>query len=267
MKLSTLTIIFLSCTGTLFAIAIRPVRSPEQVTAQGPIIQSPEPVTSSRKRHTITVTVASPEEIKVEEGDRVAKGAVIADRTRERQALIQQRNQLQLQLEKASEPTPTPPPPPKPSYSAEKAAVEEAKEMVAYWKNVPKPEYRFKQQDLNLRFDQKTARQRQEIAQNRMEAQQKLNSAIANLQEAKSRYQRELYNYQIKRSQAKADQRQQAIDVARLQEKLDNLNQEIEQFSIIRSPYAGRVRKVKIISQNNTNLTAEVTLLVRSDEN
>jgi len=278
MKLSTLTIISLSCAGTLIAmaspvrvanIALMPIRSPEMVTAQQSLEQPLEqpPVTSTRKRHTITVTVSSPEDIKVEEGDRITEGEVIADRTKEREKLIQQRDQLQLVINKAMQATPIPPPPPEPSYAAQQAAVAEAREMVAYWKQLPQPKYRFKQEDLIVSLDTETVEKRQDIAQKQIEAQQELNSAIANLQDAQSRYQRELYTYNINLSKAEADQRQREMDVLRLREKLDNLNQQISELSVVRSPYAGRVRRVKIMNQNNLTITAEVTLLVRSREN
>jgi len=86
-------------------------------------------------------------------------------------------------------------------------------------------------------------------------------------EDAKSRYQRELYNYNLNLTKAQASQRQREMDVLRLREKLDNLNQQISELSVIRSPYAGRVRRVKIINQNNLTITAEVTLLVKSSEN
>jgi len=269
MKSSTLTIISLSCAGTLLAIAVMPVRFPEMVTAQQNLEQPEDSpaVNSTRKRHTITVTVSSPDDIKVAEGDRLEGGAVIADRTRERAKLEGQRDQLQLAINQASQAMPLPPAPPEPSYAAEQAALEQAREMVAYWKQLPKPEYRFKQEDLIMSLDTETVAQRQRLAQNRIEAQQELNSAIANLQTAKSRYQRELYNHQIQLSQAQAQQRRQALDVVRLQEKLDYFNQQIEELGVIRSPYAGRVRKVKMVRQTNSNLTAEVTLLIKSREN
>lgn len=268
MKLSTLTIISLSCAGTLIAIALMPVNSPERVTAQQNLEQPEDSptVNSTRKRHTITVTVSSPEDIKVEEGDRITEGEVIADRTKEREKLIQQRDQLQLVINKAIQATPLPSAPPEPSYAAQQAAVEEAREMVAYWKQLPKPEYRFKQEDLILSLDAETVEKRQTLAQKRIEAQQELNSAIANLQDAKSRYQRELYNHNINLSKEEANQRQREMDVLRLREKLDNLNQQIGELSVVRSPYAGRVRRVKIINQNNLTITAEVTLLVRNRE-
>ncbi|MFB6275583.1 MAG: hypothetical protein ABEI32_05480, partial [Halothece sp.] len=78
---------------------------------------------------------------------------------------------------------------------------------------------------------------------------------------------RELYNYNLNLTKAQASQRQREMDVLRLREKLDNLNQQISELSVIRSPYAGRVRRVKIINQNNLTITAEVTLLVKSSEN
>jgi len=154
-----------------------------------------------------------------------------------------------------------------PSYAAQLAAVEEAREMVAYWKQLPQPRYRFKQEDLIVSLDTETVEKRQDIAQKQIEAQQELNSAIANLQDAQARYQRELYTYNINLSKAEADQRQREMDVLRLREKLDNLNQQISELSVVRSPYAGRVRRVKIMNQNNLTITAEVTLLVRSREN
>ena len=269
MKLSTLTIISLSCAGTLIAIATMPVSFPERVTAQQQQEQPLEspPVTTARKRHTITVTVSSPEDIKVAEGDRIVEGAVIADRTKERAKLVQQRNQLELVINKAIQVAPLPSAPPEPSYAAQLAAVEEAREMVAYWKQLPKPEYRFKQDNLIISLDTEMVEKRQSLAQKRIEAQQELNSAIANLQDAKSRYQRELYNYNLNLSKAQASQRQREMDVLRLREKLDNLNQQISELSVIRSPYAGRVRRVKIVNQNNLTITAEVTLLVKNGEN
>jgi hypothetical protein len=180
MKLPILTTIFFSCAGTLLAIALMPVNSPEMVTAQQELeqpLESPT-VNSTRKRHTITVTVSSPEDIKVAEGDRIAEGAVIADRTKERAKLVQQRNQLELVINKAIQAAPLPSAPPEPSYAAQQAAVEEAREMVAYWKQLPQPRYRFKQEDLVLSLDTETVEKRQRLAQKRIEAQQELNSAI-----------------------------------------------------------------------------------------
>ena len=267
MKLPILTTIFLSCAGTLIAIALMPVNSPERVTAQQEQSSEQPTVNSTRKRHTVTVTVSSPEDIKVAEGDRITEGEIIADRTREREKLEGQRDQLNLAIAKATQTTPTLTPPPEPSYAVEQAAIEEAREMIAYYSQLPEPEYRFKQEDLIMSLDRETVAQRQRLAQKRIEAQQELNSAIANLQDAKSRYQRELYNHNINLSKEEANQRQREMDVLRLREKLDNLKEQIGELSVVRSPYAGRVRRVKIINQNNLTITAEVTLLVRNREN
>jgi hypothetical protein len=53
MKLSTLTIISLSCAGTLIAIAVMPVNSPEIVTAQQQLERPLEqpPVNSTTQRN------------------------------------------------------------------------------------------------------------------------------------------------------------------------------------------------------------------------
>lgn len=261
----------IAATGALIAIASMPVRSPELATAQQtvdqPFIENETPqVSTTRQRHTITVTVSSPDDLKVTEGERIEAGEVVADRTREREKLIQEREQLELAIAKALQPTPTPPPPPEPTYAQELAAIEEAREMIAYYQQLPEPEYRFKQEDLILSLDAERVAQRQGLVQKRIEAQQELNSAIANLQTAKARYQRELYNYNISLTQAEAEQKQRQIEVLRLREGLDELNQQIEELGVVRSPYAGRVRRVEIINQNNLTITAEITLLVTKRE-
>jgi multidrug resistance efflux pump len=211
--------------------------------------------------------VSSPDDIKVAEGDRIVADQVIADRTREREKLLTEREQLELAITKARQPNPTLPPPPEPTYAGELAAIEEAREMIAYWEQLPEPEYRFKQEDLILSLDTERVTQRQDLAQKRIEAIQELNGAIANLQTAKARYQRELYNYNISLTQAEAEGRQREIEALKLRERLGDLDKQIEEVTAVRSPYAGRVRKVKIINQNNLKITAEITLLVSKDEN
>lgn len=94
----------------------------------------------SPKRLTITVSVTDPEDLKVQQGDRVEPGQLIADRTRERDRPETQHQQLSLTLQKLQGSTITAPlqpatvpaiaalPPP--SYLEEAAAIEQAKATV-----------------------------------------------------------------------------------------------------------------------------------------
>ena len=91
----------------------------------------------SPRRLTITVAITDPEDLKVKEGDRVEAGQLIADRTRERERLETQHQQLTLTLQKLQSSTTTPPQQPapvpamdalpNPSYLEEEAAIERAK--------------------------------------------------------------------------------------------------------------------------------------------
>ena len=95
----------------------------------------------SPKRLRITVNVDNPEDLKIEEGQEIAKGQIIADRTRERQRLESQKQQLIISLTKLQSSTITKPLPPltspeiKPlppnSYLEEEAAIARSKSSVA----------------------------------------------------------------------------------------------------------------------------------------
>jgi len=92
---------------------------------------------SGPTRLTITVAVADPEDLKVEQGDRVETGQLIADRTRERQRLEAQQAKLQLTIERLEGATITAPLPPatappilEPTYLEENAAIARAEATV-----------------------------------------------------------------------------------------------------------------------------------------
>ena len=65
--------------------------------------------TTIPKRLNITVNISDPDDLKVSEGERVAKGDVIADSERERTRLIAQQKQLQLSLDRIGAASITPP--------------------------------------------------------------------------------------------------------------------------------------------------------------
>ncbi len=240
-------------------------RSPVTSNQQQPVTTNNTP-TSSRRRHKITVTVSDPSDIKIEEGQRIQAGDIIADRTRERQKLEQQRRELNNAIARLSQPLPTPPPPPAPNYAREMAAIDSAQAAIAYWENVPQPQYRFKKRDYILAMDSDIIKERQQLVEKRMQAQNDLSDAIALLQAAKSNYQREQYSYQLQLQQYEQDEREQQLKLLEVQQQVPEIEKKIEENAAVRSPYAGRVRRVKIEGQNNLNLTAEITLLIRANE-
>ena len=97
--------------------------------------------TTTPKRLNITVQVTEPDDLKVSEGEQVAKGEIIADRERERTRLNAQQKQLQLSLDRLQAASITPPaapaavPPtlalPPVSYLEQEAAVAKTKSAIS----------------------------------------------------------------------------------------------------------------------------------------
>ncbi len=92
------------------------------------------PITTTKEKqpyiqpiHTITVTLTSPEDLKVKEGQRIKQGDVISDRTQARQKLEAKKKQLEIAVEQMSLPITAAAPLPPPNYEVEMAAVKKAK--------------------------------------------------------------------------------------------------------------------------------------------
>jgi hypothetical protein len=62
----------------------------------------------------------------------------------------------------------------------------------------------------------------------------------------------------------KLEKQQEQINSLQLQ--LDKVNDELETLVSVYSPYRGKVRRVKILGQNERSITAEVTLDIRSEK-
>ena len=105
------------------------------------IAQQTQIETTSPKLLNITVNICEPDDLKVSEGEQVAKGEIIADRERERTRLNAQQKQLQLSLDRLQAASITPPAAPAAvptvmalppvSYLEHEAAVEKTKSAIA----------------------------------------------------------------------------------------------------------------------------------------
>ena len=87
--------------------------------------------------------------------------------------------------------------------------------------------------------------------------------AIASLDEAKLNYQKQQYEHSLKVSDYQTLMQRQQEQVISLQSQLDKVDEELEQLTSVYSPYRGKVRRVKILGQNERSITAEVTLDIR----
>ncbi|WP_449003064.1 hypothetical protein [Myxosarcina sp. GI1(2024)] len=85
-----------------------------------------------------------------------------------------------------------------------------------------------------------------------------INSArrVEEMNQARLNYQRQLAEYEQRLTDRE-------FQVTQLQEKLNNVENQIATLSVVKSPYAGTVRRVNWLGQSpDGSLTAEVTLMV-----
>ncbi len=71
-----------------------------------------------------------------------------------------------------------------------------------------------------------------------------------------------LSNYETRVSEAERHQRDRSFQVAQLQAKIAEVDNQLSALSTVKSPYAGTIRRIKVLGQNDKNLLVEVTLVV-----
>lgn len=312
---------------------------------------------SSGRLLKLNITVTSPEDLKVKEGDTVSAGQVLADRDKERARLTAQREQIQLSLNKIEQTELIPPPKPLPvpevaelppiSYKEEEAAISAAQlaleqaqrnyelamgttpfitqqatmemeaskveaaqrevdlqqrklDAIATLKNLPpevsaheneqlkrkSSEYEQRRAESNYAAAELKNAQEERTAKLKVLADE-VNKAQANVKLAQSRldtartkrgydeYQHSITkarraeeSNQFAQNQARQQQeysqqqRDREFQIAQLKAKLGEFDQQLNQLSIVRSPYAGTIRRIKNVSQTNQDLKFEITLVV-----
>jgi hypothetical protein len=295
-RVSKLVVYGLVIVGIAIAIITTNVKPlPSWATAN----QGQQTQTTRPKRLKITVRVSEPDDLKVSEGEEITEGEIIADRERERNRLAAQQKQLQLSLDKLKVSSITPPDIPQKipavmalppvSYLEHEAAVEKSKSAIAQVES----ELELKQEEIKylstvknldpiiLEHEQAKLKQLKQkhtgtvrdyqLAMGKMQSakdsrkyqeyQASLNSVrrVEEMNQARLNYQRQLAEYEQRLTDRE-------FQVTQLQEKLNDVENAIATLSMVKSPYAGTVRRVKWLGQSaDGTLTAEVTLMVRSD--
>jgi hypothetical protein len=239
------------------------------------------------QRLTIAVAVTDPEDLKVSQGDRVAQGQLIADRTRERERLEAQRLQLELTLERLETATITPPLPPQtvppilePTYLEEEAAIARAAA------TVDQSEAVIAAQEQALAYLSDLANLDPIILEHETaklaELRRAHTAAVRDYQLAVGQRASRGYDHAVVAAQTVSDRNRDALDyqqqmaayeqrlrdrdfqVAQTRLRLDEVTNEIATLAVVRSPYPGRIRQVKWLEQSPDGaLSVELTLLVR----
>ena len=265
-----------------------------------PVATESSSPTAAPRRLTVTVKVAEPEDLKVQEGDTIKAGDVIADRERERKRLTSQKQQLQLSLQRLKAAFITPPAAPRPvpavnalpptSYLEHQAEIEKAKAAIAQCES----EIELKNQEIAylkelsnldpiiLEHEQVKLAQ---LKQKHTAAVREYQLAVGKLQSAKDNREYQKYqasvnaarrveefnqarlNYQ--RQLAEYEQRlaDREFQITQLQVRLDDVSNAIASLSVVKAPYSGTVRRVKWLGQSpDGSLSAEITLMVRNSQ-
>jgi DNA repair exonuclease SbcCD ATPase subunit len=225
-----------------------------------------ETTQSTPNRHTITLVLNQLSDLKVEEGTRINAGDLISDRTTERTKLKAKRQRLADSLAKAKLPLNALKPVPSPSFQTELASLKQAQfnlDQIAHQiSNFDQKIYHKDPWHVQV-FESEKVQELADLKRRELEASINVEKAIASLDEAKLNYQKQQYEHSLKVSDYQTSLQKQQEQVNSLQTQLDTVDEELEQLTSVYSPYRGKVRRVKILGQNERSITAEVTLDIR----
>jgi multidrug efflux pump subunit AcrA (membrane-fusion protein) len=284
----SLFLVFLGLINVLGIVAIlwltRTEPSQGQASTPDPpqVITTP-PVTTQPRVLTFTLTLSEPDDLKVRQGDVVAVGDVLADRTRERTALQTQLDQTQLSLQRIQAQQVLDPPPPLPvppvsslppvyygTLEAQIVAVEDSidlqKRKIDLLSTMPPSEVPPAMREHEERIleglyrDLELAKAELKQAQEER-AHQEYEHSLAMARRAEEANQQRLALNQ-QRQQAEQQRREKTFQEAQLQAQIETINAKLSDLSTVRSPYAGTIRRVKWLGQSDNRLTVEITLAI-----
>lgn len=275
-----------------------------QLQAQTPATNPPTPAiitgeqNGNRRSLDIKLTLTAPEDLKVQEGDRIEAGQILADRARDRTRLEAQRKQLEIQLQRLLQPIPSPAAArqvpevaglPPASFLDEVADIERARlKLEAAERNVTQqqrtldlltsmPDSNLPEETIPHETEMLTQRQR-ELDQ----ANADLDFAEAKLSQAQADRQHEEYVHSLEMSkraiaieqasiqrqqqlqEVQSQEQERAYQVAQMEEKIAALNAQLFELSAVRSPFNGVIRRIKYEGQNDSNLIVILSLVADS---
>lgn len=244
-----------------------------------PLPKLQQSATKSSKRHRIQVQVISLNDLKIAENSEVAVNQIISDRTDERQSLEAERDQIDSAIKQLLIPASKLAELPPPNFAVEEATIAQLKNELYLLQSRP-PEsqaetlFRFKDKKLQKLLEpeklEKVATKIQESANNQVkmaEAKAKiagqLNSAVAALNKAKSNYQHQQYEHSLNLVKQQSEFQRQQYQVASLVGNKQEIEGKLREITQIKSPVAGKVRRIKNLGQKDRQINLEVVIDVR----
>ena len=235
--------------------------SMSQVSPSMPVpVVEPTPIINRRanlvpRELKLKLTLDDPEDLKVKQGDRIQKGQILSDRTSARKTLEQQRQVIRLKLEHlntsagaGSRPV---------SDAVEQARVhqaqmrvQQAREAIAQFKiNSPWTDYAWASLPLY-----KESTQVSQLVIKVQTAEAELGLAVAQLQAARENQPQKAVGQDI------------SVQQALLMAQLKEVEARWDGVGVVRSPYAGIVKKIKWLGQTDHALLVEATIVIESSD-
>lgn len=258
--------------------AASPSPAPIPRLQKPPVIQLKQSVKPT-KRHRIQVQVISLNDLKIAEGSEVAAGQIISDRTEERQSLEAERKQIENSIQQLSIPTSKLAELPEPNFAVEEAAIQQIKDELQLMESnsvTPAPEtpFRFKDETLRKLLEAKQLEERAEaitaeannrtkLAESKARLVGQLNSAIAALNKAKSNYQHQQYEHSLNLVRQQSEMQRQQYQIASLVGQKQEIEGKLREITQIKSPVAGKVRRIKNLGQKDRQINLEVVIDVQ----
>jgi len=248
-----------------------------------PIIQLQQSAKSA-KRHRVQVQVISLSDLKISEGSQVAVGQIISDRTDERESLEAQRNQIDIRIKQLSTPMSQVAELPPPNFAVQEAAIARIKSEIELIDSkpplpaTPAPFFRFKDEKLrnlleaekinkiadNIRTE---ASERSKVSEAKAKLAIELNQAIAALDKAQSDQQHQQYQHSLNLIRQPSEMQRQQYQVASLVAQKQEIESKLREITQIKSPVAGKVRRIKNLGQKDRQISLEVVIDVNVTAN
>lgn len=253
-----------------------PTSTPVPSLQKQPIIQLQQSASKSTKRHRIQVQVVSLNDLKIAEGSEVVVNQIISDRTDERKSLEAERDQIDNAIKQLSIPTSKLAEIPEPNFGIEEATIQQIKDEIKLMESnqaTPLPETSFRFKDETLRglleankLEQRAkaitneANNRTKLAESKARLVGQLNSAIAALHKAKSNYQHQQYEHSLNLVRQQSEMQRQQYQIASLVGKKQEIEGKLREITQIKSPVAGKVRRIKNLGQKDRTINLEVVI-------
>lgn len=262
---------WLALVGIVFGASIAiPKKPPPIFTATPSLSPSPvsPPVNSLAHHHKITVKIAALSDLKIKPGDTLSQGTILCDHPQEKRDLETKQQQLEAEIAQLSLPIPPVISPVAINLASEEIALDRAKLRLEQIQQTlgTQPGLQFKQIELSEVFEAEKVRQLSQLQERQHNASLDLEAAIARFNETKSRSQQQQYEYSLRLAEYQTRRQRQQYEVNSRQSQLQTIKDKLQNSVVVRSPYLGKVHRIKVIEQHERQITVEIILLINTNQ-